>query len=349
MSRVKHYLDIDVLEAAKDRIRHVLDIFDSFAVCFSGGKDSLATLHLTRQIAAERGIDRINVMFRDEEFIPEEVISFVDRYRREPWVNMLWLCIPLASVKYVLGKTERYVQWDPNRRHIRTMPEWGHRLPAGDTRVFDQYTTDAYVAQTMGLKGKVALLTGIRAAESLMRWQSCTQKVNENYITASSVKGVSLVKPLYDWQEDDVFKLFYEEKIDYCPIYDMQCWAGSSLRVSTPCHAENAKNLSKIKRYSPVLYNQLIDVFPEMILQERYHGDLDRTSLLSQYGGSYDGVERYIREHITDPSQRQLALKRLRDVRVMGGNNPGAWPPDHVLKAVMSGAYKRVIQPVKSR
>lgn len=345
MSRVRKFLEEDVLTAAKARIRHTFDIFDSVAVCFSGGKDSLATLHLVKEVADELGIPRINAIFRDEELIPDEVIRFVDSYRQQPWLNLLWYCVPLEGSKYVLGRTERYVQWDPKRRHIRPKPPWAIRLPADDGRVFDQYTTDELIAENF--KGKVAFVTGVRAAESLMRYTACTRKLNESYINASSTKRVSLVKPLYDWEENDVFRYFYEREIRYCSIYDAQLWAGSALRVSTPCHAENSKNLPKIKRYSPVLYDQLCSIFPEMLLQERYYRDLDRGAVIRRYGASYDGVELYILDNITDPDQKALALKRLAEVRTMGGNHPGRWPPEHVLKAVMAGHTKRVIQPLK--
>jgi predicted phosphoadenosine phosphosulfate sulfurtransferase len=61
MARVRRYLEKDVLTAARERIHHIADTHDTLAVCFSGGKDSLAALHLTRQVLAERGQDTVNV------------------------------------------------------------------------------------------------------------------------------------------------------------------------------------------------------------------------------------------------------------------------------------------------
>jgi len=50
-----HYLDQDVLTAAKERIRHVLTTYDKVAVSYSGGKDSHVVLHLTRMVMDEMG------------------------------------------------------------------------------------------------------------------------------------------------------------------------------------------------------------------------------------------------------------------------------------------------------
>jgi predicted phosphoadenosine phosphosulfate sulfurtransferase len=272
MSRIRRYLDKDVLTAAKERINHLIDAFDTLAVMFSGGKDSLVVLHLTREVMLERRITKpVNVVFRDEELISMEVIDFVDKYRREPWIKMLWFAVPLKSTKYILGVCHDYVQWDPKRKHVRDLPEWAITLPAGDNRVFDQYTMDAETATYF--KGKIGFLTGIRSAESLMRYRASVNKLNESYINAvDSTDRVKLCKPIYDWEEDDVFKYFYDRNIQYCSLYDAQMWSGQALRVSTPLHAESAKRFDRMKKSAPELYARVIEVFPEMLAHERYYG-----------------------------------------------------------------------------
>ena len=103
MSRAKKYIDIDVLTAAKQRINHLIDAFDTLSVMFSGGKDSLVVLHLVKEVYDERGITKpVNVVFRDEELIPMEVIDFVNKYRNESWIKMVCFSVPLQSTKYVL-------------------------------------------------------------------------------------------------------------------------------------------------------------------------------------------------------------------------------------------------------
>ncbi|MCU1647151.1 MAG: hypothetical protein JWN03_7426 [Nocardia sp.] len=348
MARVKGFIDANVYEEAKTRMHRVYDLFDTVMVAFSGGKDSLAALHLVREVALERGDTRpIKVVFRDEELIPDQVVDFVNKYRQLDWIDLRWYCVPLESTKYILGQSTRYIQWDPAREHMRPIPEWAltpEKLGLPADLVLDQYTADTVVSR--GERGKVAIVTGVRAAESIMRFNALKAKLHDNYINASKDPRVMTVKPLFDWQENDIFRYFYDKSILYCPIYDSQVLSGTPLRVSTPLHAESAKTFGRLRAYAPTFYEQVISLVPEMAVQERYYAELDRDALMQRYGQSLDGVQAYVEETITDEAQQKKALTVLRRMRVTAARNPAAYPPDHILKQFMAGAYKRTITPM---
>ncbi len=350
MARYKAYIETDVLTEAKKRLHHIYDLFDSVVVMFSGGKDSLAILHLTDEVRRERGITKpLDVVFRDEELIPDEVINFVDEYRRKDWIKMVWFTVPLASTKYVLGVCRSYVQWDSAREWVRPKPEWGESLPDGDTRVLDQYTMDAFTAARY--KGKIAFVTGLRAAESLIRYRSCVNKLNENYINSVSwtdpnATNVNICKPIFDWEENDVFRYFYDRQIRYCPLYDLQMWAGNNLRVSTPLHAESAKRFDLIKTTVPDFYQRVTQVFPEMLAHERYYKDMDRSAVKLQYGKTYEGVRLWIDENIIEEKQHAMAINKYEFALVLARKCPAAYPPAHLLTQFMAGSFKRKIMPI---
>jgi len=348
MVRQKDYIETNVYDEAKKRVHHIYDTHDSLAVCFSGGKDSLATLHLVWEVAQERGKKKVKVIFRDEEFIPSVVIDFVQSYREKDWIDMDYYCVPLLSSRYVLGTVKEYVQWDLKRKHIREKPEYAINLREGEDLVLDQYSSDGYIAKRSNLKGKVAFVTGIRASESLIRLRASVNKLNDNYINASSDKRVSLCKPLFDWEENDIFKYFYEEKIPYCRIYDRQIWAGVQLRVATPMVSESAKKLDKLKYVDPVLYEQVVEAFPEMLLQSRYYLEARKSMQreVEKYGSSIQGVKQWIEENIKEPDWKKKAQAELHSIVRRRIADKGAYPPDYVFKHFRNGGFKKTLMPL---
>lgn len=337
------YIETDVYTEAKKRINHVLDTFDKLFVCFSGGKDSLVVLNLVEEAYRENGINEpVNVIFRDEELIPDDVINFVDWHvQQQDRFRFYYYAVQLKSTKFILGKTYDYLQWDESREWIRRKPDYAITAPG---RIFDQYSMDAFCGE--GHRGKLAFLTGVRADESIVRFKALTNKVNENYIAGCESPNIKLVKPIFDWSQNDVFKYFHDQGIKYCPIYDHQVWNGMALRVATPLHAESAKRFDKLKTLYPTFYQQLVTMFPEMLVQERYWSEYNRDGIIFEYDHSWNGILQYCREHITEPHQRALAVKRIlmcktiRDNKLARGeglHNFGGYPLLYVFKSIMAG------------
>jgi hypothetical protein len=153
------------------------------------------------------------------------------------------------------------------------------------------------------------MLTGIRASESLLRFQSVMNKKNESYICGTKSEGIKLCKPIYDWSEQDVFLYFYQRGINYCPIYDEQMWNREALRVSSSLNAEAAKQFNKLATRCPHYYQQVLDLFPEMIVQSRYYKDVKNNLDFSAYARSIDGLKKFAIDTISDERLLAGAMK----------------------------------------
>lgn len=354
MSELKHYIDTNVYEEAKKRIKHIIATFDKIFVNFSGGKDSLVTLHLTEEVYQELGLsEKVNVIFRDEELIPDDVVQFVQDYYHSGRYNFKYFAAPLKSNKFILGKSFEYIQWDPSREWIRPKPEFA--IGGEEGVVYDQYTMDSYAVE--GERGKIALLTGIRADESLTRFRAAINKKNENYINATESPNIKICKPIFDWSEKDIFKYFHDNNIQYCQIYDKQMFNGDSLRVSTPLHSEAAAKLGKLRSIYPQFYEQIVSIFPEVLVQDLYWKDFDRFGIIAKYEPSFKGILNYINDHITQPDLAALAKSRMFEAKKYKERelkrNPnsktlGGYPILYIFQQIVKGNFKRKIQPKNS-
>jgi len=180
--------------------------------------------------------------------IPDDVIEFVTSHVRQPnEFRVFYYAVPLASHKFILGKTYQYVQvgsgpaLDPAETCL-CITDTG-------SKVFSQYDMDEFSAAPF--KGKVAFLTGIRADESIVRLRSCINKKNENYITATGTPKVSLCKPIYDWSVKMSLNTSTRRRSDIVRSMITKPGTVRTSAFQTPLHAESAKQFNKIRTLYP--------------------------------------------------------------------------------------------------
>lgn len=325
MTRQRLFLDINCLDAARQRIRHVYDTFDTVCVQFSGGKDSTAVLLLAKEVHEERGLGPVRVIFRDEEMVSPLVVDYVNYVRQQPWVNMEWYCLPQGSEVWVLGRRESIILWSEKRKEegrlSRDMPPWAitaehFGLPPGKPppEIVDYYTMQ-------GKQGNTAFITGVRASESMLRYRSLVQKLHENYIVTpyKSKKGIPLkfAKVIYDWQTADVFKYIIEEhNFKYCEYYDRAALTGSNTRVGIPLHGVAIRRIGDVVRTEPEFYDDLVRCFPEIDAQRLYWANYDYDKLIKEYADKgFDGAKQFINDFMRNESKKLRARAFVAEFR----------------------------------
>lgn len=345
MTRQRLFLDMTCVDAARQRIRHVYDQFDTVCVQFSGGKDSTAILYLAKEVHEERGLGPVKVIFRDEEMVSPSVVEYVEKVRNYDWVDMEWYCLPYPAEIWVLGYRLTTVLWSQQRgeqnRWLRDMPEFAINANnfglSHATSLPEQ--TDYYTMQ--GKKGNVAFLTGVRASESMVRYRSVVQKLHENYInTPYKLKaGIPLkfAKVIYDWNTNDVFKFITEEHgAEYCEYYDLAVATGSNTRVGIPLHATAIRRIGDVIATEPEFYDRLWGCFPFIDAQRRWWPEFDSESLISRYSGrGFDGASEFINEYLVGDRRKMEARVYVSKFRKKHLQDPYGYPISWLIRNLM--------------
>jgi predicted phosphoadenosine phosphosulfate sulfurtransferase len=346
MTKQRMFLNISCLDAARQRIRHVYDTFDTVCVQFSGGKDSTAILYLAKEVHEERGLGPVKVIFRDEEMVSPTIYDYVNKVRQYDWVDMEWYCLPYANEVWVLGIRQNILQWDPIRaaegKLVREMPSWAinashYGLPMDETppEGIDYYTLQ-------GKKGSVAFLTGVRANESMVRYRSLVQKVHENYIVSpyKMKKSIPLkfAKVIYDWQANDVFKFISEEhNAEYCEYYDLAAMTGSNTRVGIPLHAVAIRRIGDVVATEPEFYDRLWDIWPEIDAQRRWWPDFDMEKYIESYAvDGFEGAKRCIEENTSDELDKRRGMAYVADFRRKHLKDPYSYPINWLIRNLLT-------------
>lgn len=348
MPRMRMFLDINVVEAARQRIRHVYDTFDTVCVQVSGGKDSTAALLLAKEIHEERNLGPVKVIFRDEEMVSPAIVRYLEWLRELPWIDMEWYCLPQGQEVWVLGRREYVLLWSAQReregRLVRDIPEWaitaehfGLTRDAAIPESIDYYTMQGKV-------GQVAFITGVRAAESMIRYRSCVQKLSENYIVRPYrlKKSVPLrfAKVIYDWSIDDVFKFIDEHNFPYCEYYDLAAMTKSNTRVGIPLHSVAIRRIGDVIATEPEFYDRLYECFPQIDAQRRWWSSFDIDVLIADYArNGWDGVRDCINDNMLTPGIRRRALSFASEYRKKHAKDKFSYPIEACIRTLMLNEF----------
>lgn len=168
------YSDKNVYEAALERFRYIFREFygkRKIVVTMSGGKDSTVVLNLAHEVMKEMGIEKIPVLFLDQEAETPMTIEYIRYIMHLPWVEPYW--IQSYFQEWNASKGEWFNVWGPGEKWIREKEPDSY----GDLEIpHNQYFSKTLDQVHRMLFGKDYLtLGGVRIEESPARLSGLTR------------------------------------------------------------------------------------------------------------------------------------------------------------------------------
>lgn len=263
--RKKEYVDENVYEMAKQRIRDIYKEFDHVAVSSSFGKDSTVAFELVVEVATELDRLPVEINFFDEELLTHHTIDFVRRSMKRPELKINWFCLEIKHRNACSNHEPYWFPWDKNKKDL-----WVREMPKEAItshpkfRPYQDSIPDFLARKYPKSFGNVCEITGVRAQESLRRYSVVMNKRNRNYISVSPQGGnVWSAHPIYDWQAKDIWKYIEWKGHDYNEFYDVLNRTHLhdkflAQRLCAPLGEEPLRGLWIFKEIDHNLYNNML-------------------------------------------------------------------------------------------
>lgn len=304
----KRYADLDVYQAARQRIQLIFRHFGRVCVAFSGGKDSTVLLHLALEVAREEGFGPVDVLFIDLEGQYQATITHVTEMFNRDDVRPWWVCLPI-NLRNASSLQEPYwCAWEPGREAdwIRPMPQ--HPSVISDPAFFPFYRHrmefEEFVPEfNEWLAGDepTAILVGIRSDESLNRYLAIKRRARVKKCAwtppapdaqtpiAWSARDQNRSNaitffPIYDWKFEDLWRYTARHNLAYNRLYDRMYQAGvlfSQMRICQPYGDDQRKGLDLFHQLEPETWFRVV----RRVAGANYAARYSRQRFLGYRGG----------------------------------------------------------------
>lgn len=239
----KHGLGINVLEAAKNRIKWTFDNFERVYLSFSAGKDSTVMLHLVAQEAILRN-RKFGLLTIDLEGQYKLTMDFCQNmfelYKDN--IEPFWICEEIHLRNAVSVYEPHWICWDETKRKswIREKPKLAYK------KTFDFFHSgmefEEFVPNFGEWYGKgepCACFVGIRSDESLNRYRTIAsdKKGMKDGLkwTSLVLPGLYNIYPIYDWKTADIWTFHGKTGLPYNKLYDLMYKAGLTINQMRIC------------------------------------------------------------------------------------------------------------------
>ena len=271
---MKNPIGIDVLTAARNRVRYTFDHFEKIYISFSAGKDSSVMFHLVMEEAIKRN-RKVGVLLIDLEAQYSLTIKHAEQMFDEyaQWIELYWVCLPMKLRNAVSNYEPVWCAWDPERKEdwVRDMPKRDGVI--SDPSYFPFFQGEMEFEEFIELfaewysDGKsTAAFIGIRSDESLNRYRTIAVWDKGMHYgkrwTTEVCENVYNVYPIYDWHVSDIWKYHaaYPEKL-HNEVYDRMNLAGvplSQMRLCQPYGDDQKRGLWLYHLIEPATWGKVV-------------------------------------------------------------------------------------------
>lgn len=226
-------LGINVFDAAVARMEALYQEGHRIVVSWSGGKDSHVCAEICA-IAAERtGRLPVEVVMRDEEIMFPGTFEFAERQYQRPDFDFHWLYARQPIVNVFSRELPYFWVFDPTLdpdEWVRKPPPYAEEIK--DINIRHMIVPDRFPPDE---GKKLIAVLGLRGAESNRRLMGIHN--SGSHLTKTPQAGTYYARPLYDWQDGDVWLAHKQFGWDYNSAYDVMNRLGvprHRLRIAPP-------------------------------------------------------------------------------------------------------------------
>lgn len=271
---MKKPIGVNVLQAARDRVRYTFAHFEKVYISFSAGKDSSVMFHLVMEEAI-RANRKVGVLLIDLEAQYNLTIAHAEQMfdMYADHIEVYWCCLPIKLRNAVSNYEPVWCAWEAAKSDdwVRKMPK--HPGVVKDDGFFPFFQAGMEFEEFIELfaewysQGKTtAAFIGIRADESLNRYRTIAVWDKGTHFgkrwTTEVCEGVYNVYPIYDWKVEDIWRFHaaYPDK-PHNEVYDrmnLACVPFSQMRLCQPYGDDQRRGLWLYHLIEPQTWGKVV-------------------------------------------------------------------------------------------